>query len=97
MRTKCLFEVVDLYCDKVIYTVRIVDKLCYTEILTHHKCALKMGTWGYNLHKLDETTLVISGFWADLVHHLAKLYYFTNLDFPEIRGFFFPLLNHHLG
>ncbi len=26
---------------------------------------------------------------------LAKLLYFTNLDFPEIRGF--PLLNHHLG
>ena len=26
---------------------------------------------------------------------LAKLQYFTNLDFPEIRRF--PLLNHHLG
>ena len=26
---------------------------------------------------------------------LAKLKYFTNLDFPEIRRF--PLLNHHLG
>ena len=27
--------------------------------------------------------------------NLAKLWYFTNLDFLEIRGF--PLLNHHLG
>ena len=27
--------------------------------------------------------------------YLAKLEYFTNLGFPEIRGF--PLLNHHLG
>ena len=27
--------------------------------------------------------------------YLAKLKYFTNLDFPEIRRF--PLLNHHLG
>ena len=27
--------------------------------------------------------------------NLAKLYYFTNPDFPEKRGF--PLLNHHLG
>ena len=27
--------------------------------------------------------------------HLAKWLYFTNLGFPEIRGF--PLLNHHLG
>ena len=27
--------------------------------------------------------------------YLGKLSYFTNLDFPEIRGF--PLLNHHLG
>ena len=27
--------------------------------------------------------------------YLAKLQYFTNLDFPKQRGF--PLLNHHLG
>ena len=27
--------------------------------------------------------------------YLGKLWYFTNLGFPEIRGF--PLLNHHLG
>ena len=26
---------------------------------------------------------------------LGKLWYFTNLDFPEIKGI--PLLNHHLG
>ena len=32
---------------------------------------------------------------VDFTNDLAKLQYFTTLDFPELRGFL--LLNHHLG
>ena len=50
----------------------------------------RFWVWGFNqkkTSKIFETTL--------LPFLLAKLKYFPNLDFPEIRGF--ALLNHHLG
>ena len=57
------------------------------------------GTWIYNssletIKGFETTDLFAAFFWKiyKSSNHLAKLSYFTNLDFPEIRGcpFLFP-------
>ena len=73
------------------------------ELLIHDSEEHGRGTPNHFIHLKhgQENMDIIVDYWTwisckNITHtHLAKLWYFTNLGFPEIRGS--PLLNHHLG